>query len=93
MTCYTRRRGTTTCCNGFRCEGDPEGRGGSRFFPAQVLFDPRAIELRAPLSEMEEPTPTPRFLGSLAAALERRVRRRANGSAAARTTTRASRGV
>jgi len=58
---------------GFRCEGDPEGRGGSRFFPAQVLFDPRAIELRVPLSEMEEPTPTPRFLGSLAAALERRV--------------------
>ena len=58
---------------GFRCEGDPEGRGGSRFFPAQVLFDPRAIELKAPLSEMEEPTPTPRFLGSLAAALERRI--------------------
>lgn len=56
---------------GFRFEGDPEGRGGSRFFPAQVLFDPRAIELRAPLSAMEEPTPTPRYMGSLAAVLER----------------------
>jgi len=57
----------------FRFEGDPEGRGGSRFYPAQVLFDPRAIELASPLSEMEEPTPTPRFMGSLAAALERGV--------------------
>jgi len=58
---------------GFRFEGDPEGRGGSRFFPAQVLFDPRAMELAPPLSEMEEPTPTPRFMGSLAAELERSV--------------------
>ena len=58
---------------GYRCEGDVEGRGGSRFFPAQVLFDPRAIGLKAPLSEFEEPTPTPRFMGSLYAALEQSV--------------------
>ena len=67
---------------GFRFEGDPEGRGGSRFFPAQVLFDPRAIELRTPLSEMEEPTPTPRYMGSLAAVLERCDAASSGGSSA-----------
>ena len=58
---------------GFRFEGDPEGRAGSRFFPAQVLFDPRALEVVRPLNEMDEPTPTPRYMGSLAAVLERRA--------------------
>jgi hypothetical protein len=35
--------GGATVLYGYRCEGDTAGRGGSRFHPAQVLFDPRVM--------------------------------------------------
>ena len=51
---------------GYKCDGDPT-RGGWRFHPALVMFDPRAILLVQPLGPFPDPhTVVPKLMGSLA---------------------------
>ena len=55
-----------TVLYGYKCDGDP-ARGGWRFHPGMVMFDPRATCLLTPLGAFQDPfTRLPKFLGSLA---------------------------
>jgi len=51
---------------GYKCDGDP-ARGGWRFHPGMVMFDPRATCLLPPLGPFQDSfTRMPKLLGSLA---------------------------
>ena len=64
--CASGENDHPTVLYGYKCDGDPT-RGGWRFHPGMVMFDPRATSLLPPLGNFQDPlTRMPKYLGSLA---------------------------